>query len=282
MASGPTASDNAQTGLTATPSDGTTAGTAAGALVIPSKMFFSQVSTCTDRNAADATGTLSANAGVSLPLAPFLYPKTYTITNNGTGTLLVWQPNTTSTIDGKTSAGTAGLATCAVLPGCTKELGCTSVTAAGLATWFTVRDSNNGKEPVKTITGTANSAPVLLAAESGLTLNLVGGNRANEITLPAAAAGLRYKFVYGSAAAAAGFDWKVSAAAAVLQGGMLTTSGAAGASVFGSATGSTHATFTHAAAGCKIGDTVEVTCTDGTNWVLWGMAAGTTAGLVLS
>lgn len=113
----------------------------------------------------------------------------------------------------------------------------------------------------KTLTPT--EATVLTAADSDsiIFLNAAAGF---DITLPAVAAGLRFKFIMGALSATTNFR-VVSPAATIIYGGAVVNS------TFVVADQETYINFVVSAE--KIGDWVEVIC-DGTNWLVNGNAEG--------
>lgn len=268
--------DNSLTGITAA-----AGGTLVTATAINPLQFFSQYSTV-----ADSATTGSADSGCVLPKSPYMYPMKYTLSNSGAGTLIVWPANSTGastdTIDGSTTAGTAGTYVAVVLPGQTKEFAAFK-NAAGVITWLTVGVRDNGKAPIKKVTVVALGlvGPLTVQpCESGCIWAITNGSAADfAVTLPAIAGtlGVKYKFIYNSAANQTN-NVSIDATSACIQGGVVTTS--AGALISGTAA-RTHITFTHAATGTKIGDYVELS-SDGVSWFLNGLSASATAGIVLS
>lgn len=112
--------------------------------------------------------------------------------------------------------------------------------------------------------GTIAAAVALDAADVGKTLILNAAEGA-EITLPAAVAGLKYKFVVGAAFATT--DWTVVAPANIIQGGAIVDSVNVPAV--------NENTISFVATAETVGDYVEIEC-DGTNWYATGtgFAAG--------
>lgn len=119
---------------------------------------------------------------------------------------------------------------------------------------FSVNANDGGGATIEQLT----AATTLTAADSGKTLILYAA-AGKAITLPAVAAGLKYRFVVGLAFATTA--WTVTATTSVIQGTVVVN----GASVLGEDENTI--TFAHAAE--KVGDWVEIV-SDGTNWYISG------------
>ncbi len=122
---------------------------------------------------------------------------------------------------------------------------------------------------------TPTAAVVLTAAQSGLTV-LLNASAGFAITLPAVAAGLRFRFVVGAAFASTNFTVITPALANLIQGGAIVNS------VYVPAVDEDTISFVASAE--TPGDYVDMIC-DGTNWLVYagvGALAGsitfTTAG----
>lgn len=111
---------------------------------------------------------------------------------------------------------------------------------------------------------TVDAAKTLTAEDSGKVFVLSAAAGA-AITLPAAASGLCYKFIVGSAFATT--DWTIVAAAQVIQGTVIVDSTAVN--------GADEDTISFVASAETVGDHVSIK-SDGTNWYVEGVgfAAG--------
>jgi hypothetical protein len=118
---------------------------------------------------------------------------------------------------------------------------------------------------VGVLTEQVTAAKTLTANDSGKTLVLYAAVGA-QITLPAVAAGLKFKFVVGLAFATT--SWTVVAASAVIQGTVIVN----GASVLGA--DEDIITFVNSAE--NPGDWVEIE-SDGTNWYVTGVGSASGA-----
>jgi len=122
-------------------------------------------------------------------------------------------------------------------------------------------------------TGTGTSYTILAASTGKIhTMGAISSNQT--MTLPTAAAGLNYKFVYvGGAEEAQNFILKSPAAAAYFRGGVMHSDidGNAVATVYSD--GDSNDNFTMVTPGA--GTIVEVLC-DGTVWYIWGVVCSDT------
>ena len=122
-------------------------------------------------------------------------------------------------------------------------------------------------------TGTGTSYTILAASTGKIhTMGAISSNQT--MTLPTAAAGLNYKFVYvGAAEEAQNFILKSPAAAAYFRGGVMHSDidGNAVATVYSD--GDSNDNFTMVTPGA--GTIVEVLC-DGTVWYIWGVVCSDT------
>ena len=114
----------------------------------------------------------------------------------------------------------------------------------------------------------AGAVSTLLSSASGTTYSFSSATEF-ALTLPVAAAGLRFKFYVGAAPASASYTIVTAAGANVIQG-QATVNGAAVAAV-----NEDTITFTDGAA--AVGDWVELICLDGTNWYVSGQGVAATA-----
>lgn len=128
---------------------------------------------------------------------------------------------------------------------------------AGTGTTEKVIETGNARQ----VTPTA--AVALTAVQSGITV-LLNASAGFAITLPALAAGLKYRFLVGAAFATTNFTIVTASNATVIQGGAIVNS------VYVPAVDEDTISFVATAE--TIGDYVEVEC-DGTNWLVSGVGA---------
>lgn len=101
------------------------------------------------------------------------------------------------------------------------------------------------------------------AAETGTTF-ILSDTTEFATTLPAPAAGLRYRFIVGAAPSGANYTVVTNGNATIIQGAVVVN----GASVLGA----NEDTITFAASAAVVGDWVEV-ISDGTNWYVSGIGS---------
>ncbi len=124
---------------------------------------------------------------------------------------------------------------------------------------FAVQANDGDGTTIKTIA----VATTLTAADSGKTCMLSAAGGA-AVTLPAVAAGLKFKFIVGAAFATTNWTVVTASSANVIQGGAIVNSTFVAAS--------NEDTISFVASAETIGDFVEVIC-DGTNWFANGVGA---------
>lgn len=128
----------------------------------------------------------------------------------------------------------------------------------------------NLKAPIVTLPAAANTT--ITAAQSGTTFVLPQATASNTITLPAAAAGLRYEFVVG-ATADGSHTQTISSPSANINGQMYSIPGAC---VITAISAKTNIIVSATAANVKLGDRI-VLISDGTNYYASIFSVGTAA-----
>ena len=110
---------------------------------------------------------------------------------------------------------------------------------------------------------TLTEATTVTAAQTGVTFILSSATEF-AVTLPAAASGLKYRFIVGAAPSGASYTIVTDSNATVIQGAVVVN----GASVLGA----NEDTITFADGAAVVGDWVEV-ISDGTNWYVSGIGS---------
>lgn len=234
------------TGVTAL---GTSASTA---YVIPAKVGYVQVSTCT--NSAYAVKLPQSQTGVELIVA-----------NDGASALSVFPPvvgSASGTIDAL-SAGTAAV----VQPGARINLVCRDGWAWGTKGFQAPINVANGfsNPPILTIAATGTTA-LTAASPQRIVIPTLSGNAT--VTLPAVAAGLTYDFRF---AAAESHTLTITATAAVMQGSGIVATGTAASNACVPISAKTNLIYTAAAVGDSVG-----MWSDGTNWYVQAVSSAAT------